>query len=355
MLKITLLTLLLSSALYGCNVTTHSIESLRESTTSQTFLTPEQIFNEIKNPSDEKKVRGEQRMPLLPLEQLSPPGQDKEIINPEETSWFDKFFPKAYAMGKKPTPPKPTPTPPTPSPTPVPPKPSPSPTPIPPSPTPSPSPVDPCPNCVPQSADLRARDSSVKLQFGGTCTAFAITGATENLLGGKIDLSERHVWSLYGQPNAPQSIQAMVSSKGITDESMWPQNNESPYSGYTDSVNLRGKATKATYLGRDITSTYKYLAKKQVPIYMVIQVPEQFWGCATTSPINDRPTDGYHAVEVVGYNLRTTDPRKDGYLIIKNSWGSNCGDHGYQYWPVEHCARNDLYCEFWSIDEAKLM
>src|SRR5690349_6594525 len=35
--------------------------------------------------------------------------------------------------------------------------------------------------------DLRHRDTPVKKQFDGTCTAFGVIGAMENLLGGSIE------------------------------------------------------------------------------------------------------------------------------------------------------------------------
>ena len=63
-------------------------------------------------------------------------------------------------------------------------------------------------------------------------------------------------------------------------------------------------------------------------------------------------TRGDHVVEAVGYHL---DPSVSGggYLILKNSWGAECGDKGYHYYPFALCKRKDLYCYFVEIDEVE--
>src|ERR1035437_3164564 len=55
---------------------------------------------------------------------------------------------------------------------------------------------------VSTGVDLRYRDTTVKKQFGGTCTAFGLVAAMENTLGGHIDLSERDAWSKYQKYSA---------------------------------------------------------------------------------------------------------------------------------------------------------
>ena len=56
------------------------------------------------------------------------------------------------------------------------------------------------------SVDLRFRDTEVQKQFGGTCTTFGLIGAMENLLGGQVHLSERHLWSQYQQYSSAVAI-----------------------------------------------------------------------------------------------------------------------------------------------------
>ena len=52
----------------------------------------------------------------------------------------------------------------------------------------------------------------------------------------------------------------------------------------------------------------------------------------------------------VGYKL-DDQVAGGGYFILKNSWGSECGDEGYHYYPFALCQRTDLYCYFIEVDD----
>jgi C1A family cysteine protease len=57
---------------------------------------------------------------------------------------------------------------------------------------------------------------------------------------------------------------------------------------------------------------------------------------------NDRYLGG-HAVEAVGYD------DKNEWFIVRNSWGTEWGDHGYFYMPYDYISSVNLSNDFWSI------
>lgn len=199
---------------------------------------------------------------------------------------------------------------------------------------------------VSSRVDLRFRDTEVKKQFGGTCTAFGLMGAMENLLGGQVDLSERHFWSQYKQYSCEAALTAASTSWGVVGLDWWPDNHGKPYYGYMDQPWY--KLAKYEALDSDITKAVASLDAGN-PVYIAVSTPTDMMNC----PVNIDPNTGHykssgHALAVVGYELDPATPG-GGSFLLKNSWGPNCGDKGYQWYPFNLCVKDGMYCQFWSI------
>lgn len=198
----------------------------------------------------------------------------------------------------------------------------------------------------PSLVDMRSRDTQVKQQFGGTCTTFGLVAAMENVLGNKLDLSERHSWSKYRKYSVEAAVSALKNS-GIVSESWWPQSKKLPYVGYKKQWWYY--VSSIQYIGDNVLSAVKSLSEGK-PVYIGFSTPVDLYNCRTTVRTNtDVYGDSGHAVAIVGYKL---DPTIEGggYFIFKNSWGSDCGDEGgYQYFPFSLCSRDDMYCMMWSV------
>lgn len=224
--------------------------------------------------------------------------------------------------------------------------PTPSPTVIPEA-SPSPSPVE-----SKNGVDLRSRDTGVKSQVGPYCTAYALAAALENKVGDHVSLSQAHVWSFYRQYSVEAAFLSVPGNK-ITTEEKWPNMQRNPYSGYMEAA--KHKITKMVAIDTDKVQTDIDEVKKELdqgnPVYMGLQVPGDMASCFATVRPSTRITSGGHAVLVVGYR---TDLAIDGngYFIIRNSWGKDCGDEGYQYMPFSVCSKRGMYCYFYSVKEA---
>lgn len=199
------------------------------------------------------------------------------------------------------------------------------------------------------SVNLSYRDTSIKEQFGGTCTAFGLTAIMENLLDGRIDLSERHAWSRYKVFYADVALRALALN-GVVEERYWPQRNTNPYIGY--SKNSQYKVLSYSYISDDVPKALDSLYNG-FPVYLSLSLPTDMYNCAGTIRPNSAIEEGGHAVALVGYRL---DPKVQGggYFLVKNSWGRACGNNGYQWLPFHICERNDgkAYCVMWSVRAA---
>lgn len=201
---------------------------------------------------------------------------------------------------------------------------------------------------LPQSIDLRSFDSPIRNQWDGTCTAHGMIETMENQINRdhpKSFLSTRYFWSQYEQYDAGVAIQSASQNLQI-DNTYWPQDSAIAVMKNLDQY---GKYQLTDYddLQSDTDLVIKALAQK-FPVYIAMQVPSDMASCRSTIRYTTSLVDGGHALSVVGYQMNDS-VQGGGYFIIKNSWGTDCGDEGYQYLPIGLCDRDDMYCLFWSV------
>lgn len=199
-------------------------------------------------------------------------------------------------------------------------------------------------------ADLRASDSPIENQWDGTCTAHSLRNVIDNL--GKTQVSTRHIWSEYEEYSCEAALEAWLNKGCITSASAWPQKNKYPLvKNYLGSEHCHTYLKGATSIQNDITRMKESLDKGN-PVYLGITVTKSMLNCATTLAPTSATINGGHALAIVGYK---DDPaiRGGGYFIIKNSWGTDCADKGYQYVPYYYCKRRDMYCAMWTIDKVE--
>lgn len=195
--------------------------------------------------------------------------------------------------------------------------------------------------------DRRKFDTTVKKQFGPTCTAFGISAAIENLLEGPslVDLSERHVWSTYRKYSAARAVVSTLKNK-YAEEKLWPQDIKRPENDdYKKQSHI--KVTHIDFFEDNLEKVTGALNRGE-SVYMALRVSRSMSACHDVLRPRSKRTKGGHAVAVSGYHLDERVPG-GGYLIIKNSWDDECGDKGYQYIPFNYCTRKDMYCNFWSL------
>lgn len=178
---------------------------------------------------------------------------------------------------------------------------------------------------LPVDVDLRNQDSAVKDQGQeGLCTSFGLTGAQEATHCAlnkqcNLNLSERHRWLMYKQYSADAAMGTIA--KPVAPESICP------YSKATC------PATVNSYAKYQIGGMTKLTSKNDVlaalaagkHVYFWSQVPKQMVSCSKTITSNVM-ADGGHAYKISGYFNK-----ENPILILKNSWGPDCANLGYQY------------------------
>lgn len=202
------------------------------------------------------------------------------------------------------------------------------------------------------SVDLRGFDSPVVNQFGGTCSAFATAAAMENVLRSKgitKEVSRRDLWNRYAEYDMDLAIRA-ASRNHIAELQYYPDyGNRAP-----DYQNYRTlKINRSTHHQYRLETAVQAL-DQGYPLVMAVQVPSDLSKCKATIDAKSPRTKGDHVMAAVGYQLDPSVPG-GGYLILKNSWGSDCGDRGYHYYPFALCQRNDLYCYFVEVNEVEAL
>lgn len=180
-----------------------------------------------------------------------------------------------------------------------------------------------------EDVDLREWDTPVKEQWNGTCSAFGLTAVQElqtckSLGVCNIDISERHRWSFYKKYSSMTALK--TSHLLVADEKQWPQDQVNGPS----TIQGKFKVDEWEYLGDNKDAVISELNKGN-PIYMWSQTPNCMLKCKKVCAKNENTfADGGHAYSIVGYYQKD-----DPILIVKNSWGLDCGDNGYQSLPFK--------------------
>lgn len=204
----------------------------------------------------------------------------------------------------------------------------------------------------PDTVDLRERDSPDRdEQDNGKCTAWALTSCMENMLRQNghtgANLSEWHTWSYYKQYSCATAIKTIGSGKLVCDEKFYPQYGKMQ-SGLDE--NKHATITKYRYIKNDVDLMVDALFKGKV-CYLGMSTPKSMLkGHAIIDP-DSAFSGGGHALAIVGYYK---DHRVPGGVvaILRNSWGRQTGDNGYQYLPIGHYAnRSDGYLLIWVVEE----
>lgn len=199
----------------------------------------------------------------------------------------------------------------------------------------------------------------------GTCVAFAVTAAHEAAIvtsaGAIEDLSEEVLYwgckQVDGDHESGTSFHSAaiaLSTWGQPPEDLWPyderrQESDDTYlppPGALDSRVCRKaqlQAAEAT-----VAAIREHLAAGR-SVVIGIRIGYSFLtpkaGRIPLPEPDEALTDG-HALLVVGYNDGAG--QRDGFLIVRNSWGEGWGDGGYGYLPYEYIERHGA--QAWVVD-----
>jgi C1A family cysteine protease len=215
--------------------------------------------------------------------------------------------------------------------------------------------IDRIKNNIKKSVDLSHRDTEVKTQERGDCTAFAMIAALENKINNKKgDLSEEHLWKTYEKPYVHLVLRS-AAKNFITTEKFWPYK-QSPRSGYNFRDNAHTMLKKFIDLDSKLGKTLESLNRGN-PVFLAKMITEDLHSGKTVVDANsplveiDNEHAG-HAMAIVGYILNKDVPG-GGFFKIKNSWGPRIGDQGYQYIPFNHCTERNLCVAMYSIEKVQ--
>jgi C1A family cysteine protease len=204
---------------------------------------------------------------------------------------------------------------------------------------------------IPDEVDLTEFVTSIKDQNNGYCTAFATAGGVEASLCRQKslcseDLSEQYLFSLYKKYSTEKAVIA-ATENWLVDEKYWPKYGD-PVSNIEEFTHA--KIVKYNYLGEDHDALMEAISKGHF-VVIAMKTPKDMLYCRETIRTSTSFSTGGHAVLAVGY--QKTDEVSGGmYVKIKNSWGADCGDSGFQYVPFAGiCDKSTAYCHYWEIEE----
>jgi C1A family cysteine protease len=197
--------------------------------------------------------------------------------------------------------------------------------------------------------DLRSTLPTIRDQGDrGTCTAFAVTANHEFCRSHSLRLSEEDLfWQCFTvDPSClangtcfPGALMVLLNS-GQVEYSVWPYSDVNPTADQYVPPATVATAERHQITGcRPIEPTIANIQEQLVAENFVMVGMKVFkhWLRAGTMVIGLPPHPqeeiGNHAMLAVGFKGDPGD--KDGYLIVRNSWGKNWGEGGYGYVSYE--------------------
>ncbi|MHB8811462.1 MAG: C1 family peptidase [Desulfobulbaceae bacterium] len=237
---------------------------------------------------------------------------------------------------------------------------------------------------MPETVDLRPWCSPIENQKGlGSCTAHAAVGVVEyfqrRAFSKYIDGSRlfvykatRNLMQVTGDTGAwLRNTMGALALCGVPDEKYWP---------YTDAAPaFDNEPASFVYAMADNYEALRYFCHDplganvpgdtvlaDVKKFLAAGIPSMFgfWGFPSFDscdikggipyPCPGEQAQWGHAIVAVGYDDRKKiknsqcSKKTTGALLIRNSWSTAWGDHGYGWLPYDY-VRNKLALDFWSL------
>jgi C1A family cysteine protease len=238
------------------------------------------------------------------------------------------------------------------------------------------------PSKLPASKDLRQWCSPIEDQGSlGSCTAHAGVGMLEyyerKACGRHVDGSRsflykatRKLGGFKGDSGAfLRTTMGAMALFGVPPERYWPYqiarfDKEPPAFCYAFAQNYQSivyyRLDPPGAEPKDTLNAIKSHVASDMPAMFGFSVFESIWDANTGDipfPAANEQLVGGHAVMVVGYddarvikNGRQGGGQTKGAFMIRNSWGSGWGDHGYGWLPYEY-VRQMLADDWWVLQQ----